>query len=123
MTREIKFRAWYNDQMYYGVWPFGAHALCRDNFGRPELLGFDGIVMQYTGLRDKSGKEIYEGDVVRSRHGIATVSFHNASFIFKWDFSALNELMHVWKEDGAVQVEVISNIYEHPNLLNPDGEK
>lgn len=73
--------------------------------------------MQYTGLKDKNGTEIYEGDIVKCRHGIGVVKFHNASFVFDWDFNALNELMHVWKEDSVLQVEIIGNIYENPELL------
>jgi uncharacterized phage protein (TIGR01671 family) len=122
MTREIKFRAWDLEEkkersiQYIEFWTGGMRVALWDGILVETRENGEGLaLMQYTGLKDKIGKEICEGDVVKSRHGIASVAFHNASFIFKWDFSTLNELMHVWKEDGVVQVEVIGNIYETPN--------
>lgn len=124
--KEIKFRAWNgNTMLFYENW-FTLHyqnVLCFTNSEQSYVDESDidypsrVTLMQYTGLKDKNGKKIYEGDIVRSRHGIATVEFHNASFVFKWDFHTLNELMHTWKEDSQVQVEVIGNIWEHPDLL------
>ncbi len=77
---------------------------------------------QFTGLLDKNGKEIYEGDIIEldgpmSISGYwrmrATVSFHDGSFVYKhknWNAP------DVW---GSLQynLEVIGNIHEHPHLL------
>jgi hypothetical protein len=69
----------------------------------------DFILMQFTGLHDKNGKEIYEGDIVGSSWGyphskVGIVDFENIIY-------AKHEC--VIPDD----LEVIGNIYEHPELL------
>ncbi len=72
------------------------------------------IPLQFTGLLDKKGIRIYEGDIVKWDSGIGEVYFSNGEF------------KHTYKEkDGSYRpdkkywnfVEVIGNIYENPNLL------
>lgn len=74
-------------------------------------------LMQYTGLKDKNDKEIYEGDIVREDYYTGEVQYHEgyASFGIQWHgdgriwFSGFG-----WAE---VDDEVIGNIYENPELL------
>lgn len=71
-------------------------------------------IMQYTGLKDKNGKEIYEGDVVRWFDRTAEVFFndhHNGSFQVR--FIDDDKMMFMYPK----QFEVIGNIYENPELL------
>ena len=113
--REIKFRAWdeYNKRI---VWP--------------EVLVFKGdkvypmysdkvrILMQYTGLKDKNGKEIYEGDIIQVRQGFVSftdvVEFRDAEFLFKHQDQFDNDTSLLpFVRDG----EIIGNIYSNPELL------
>jgi hypothetical protein len=107
--REIKFRAWDEDnyrwcergeilQTLDGDW--------RSNFGEHGTLAFS----QFTGLKDKSGKEIYEDDFVDINGERCEVKYNPPSF------AAYNAQKHEWNIQYA-DIEVIGNIYENPELL------
>lgn len=74
--------------------------------------GYDFKVVQYTGLKDKNGKEIYECDIVRTMEHMGVVEYHKGMYCINVDNSFklliydINEFM-----------EVIGNIYETPDLL------
>ena len=115
--REIKFRAWHKVEKKMSK-PFGlGEEIVRDK--NDEYLGLvyedDLIIMQYTGLKDKNGREIYEGDIVRFKDGlIAKVEFDPEFGAFvvvsEDDVVPLYRLMRL-------EPEVIGNIYENPELL------
>jgi hypothetical protein len=70
--------------------------------------------MQYTGLTDKNGKEIYEGDIVQ--RGVITFSrgkFQGTYFDSNGDFA------EDWEDDLCQEkdIEVIGNVFENPELL------
>ena len=80
------------------------------------------ILMQYTGLHDKNGKEIYEGDIVRKFNGIiGKVIYEHSEFIIdvtnnkKLDYGRLDLIENF--------VEVIGNIYDNPDLLEKGAEE
>ena len=108
--REIKFRAWHPalKKMFYdcrvssGGWTDDSTHYCGDN----------STIMQYTGLRDKNGNEIYEGDIIDTCWGKALVVYDDrfAGFWLKRG-STLICL------DDVQPLEVMGNIYEIPELL------
>ena len=73
------------------------------------------ILMQFTGLKDKNGKEIYESDICTERNNNCKISFVNGAFIPEWvnrGYSNYSLNYHCSK------LEVIGNIYENPELLS-----
>lgn len=78
------------------------------------------IPMQFTNLKDKNGKEIYEGDIVQYKNrGNKPVGF------LKGEFILLNENGDFYDSVGAAheECEVIGNINENPDLLpSPDNQ-
>jgi uncharacterized phage protein (TIGR01671 family) len=71
-------------------------------------------IMQYTGLKDKNGKEIYEGDIIRHGVGIFPVSWGDDIAAFECNTRVGSRTLYGYQHDG---IEVIGNIYENPELL------
>jgi uncharacterized phage protein (TIGR01671 family) len=89
---------------------------------------FDTELMQFTGLKDKNGKEIYEGDIVENKEGDMTVieygfqevdAFVGVGFNL-WPFQDAPDYkgIHDASESALRQYKVIGNIYENPELVN-----
>ena len=126
--REIKFRAWHKEEKIIGE-VLGIDILHKEIFFSNEDVDcyehsdFKDIeLMQYTGLYDKKGKEIYEGDIVklRANHGIGVVKYYDEWGAFVVEYVKSKPLvvlgMSYYKED----IEVIGNIYESLELLGED---
>jgi len=124
--REIKFRAWdyvakemlVVKQLEFGrnqsndIWAHlsDGHILNQQHF---EL-------MQYTGLKDKNGKQIYEGDIIRFKWSDEWISPVFWDDKYGWTIRTIK----VWKYNLSLHidtVEVIGNIYENKELLNDNG--
>lgn len=145
MTREIKFRAWdldnqimylQEENQYNEIWVI-------DNMGirflekrtvdscpggqyheqTEEWVAPNQVLMQYTGLHDKNGKEIYEGDIF----DMGVIGFDRGCFNGFYTESRSNDkgwnYSDSW-EDGMYHYvsrnEIIGNIYEHSQLLNKE---
>ena len=121
MNREIKFRAWDKEEkkMNYfdlmDLWHDMADGNCDDE------------VMQFTGLHDKNGKEIYEGDIVKTDEGfIGLVEFGRFPYVANIeDYGYFIKAHEYFKltANTCQAVEVIGNIYESPQLLDNTDTK
>ena len=122
--REIKFRAWDKNSMMFfdltwgnsgqgrgwiGMLPLGEELQRGWYDNRIQVDPYDCDIMQYTGLKDKNGTEIYEGDILqRNDNSIAVVEFENGMFTTAYD-----SLKFELYDNGSV---VIGNIYQNPEL-------
>ena len=119
--REIKFRAWhkkknkmyqvyrmcfadYQEGVFYYSKPYADGRSINAETGDKDI-----IIMQFTGLKDKNGKEIFEGDVCRE--------VFQGEYIGEVTFSPTQGYLvanrAIWPHD----IEVIGNIYSNPELL------
>lgn len=128
MNREIKFRAWVSEE---GVMVDNDYLKDNSYEDILEFFGKEGLLMQFTGLHDKNGKELYEGDIVSF-----SIFDHNGSDtqykgVVRWK-NAMFEIWHdtkseyygsdggfvlAWAHSQDDEFEVIGNIYENPELL------
>lgn len=134
--RELKFRAWDNLEKEY----LNEEDIAIDNLGNififerydnndsdlwytrllPDPDNKRYVIEQCTGLEDKNGTEIYEGDVVRCPGGIGKVYYDDDSACFNvsgfydggQDYPSL-----AFSENGNATMEVVGNIHENPELV------
>ena len=116
--REFKFRLWDLDQyMFHGPYELHEHMGFGDG-GSPPLMTVRPIIQQYTGLKDKNGKEIYAGDIVQTgwRRDPIVVAWVCSTGFFPFTHPA-DGLWGEWECATPQESEVIGNIYENPELL------
>ena len=135
---KLKFRAWYvlAEEMI--------NEILMISFVRKEIIGKfsdgstsvplkfedkrngeDVVLMQSTGLRDKNGQEIFEGDIIINGKDVMFMKRHNTLGFYveqkgKVEFIADGAILEEFEEDAkeiADSLEIIGNIYENPELL------
>ena len=128
--RDIKFRCWdtenkemlevqeldYEDS--YNGQPMIRTTMYSDYFDTEDM-----ILMQYTGLKDKNGKEIYEGDIVKFRFKDDREEFPD--LIGYIEYQTTFTAFRIMSNQGSFKIditeikfiEVIGNIYDNPELL------
>lgn len=119
--REIKFRAWNIEKKKMVSWG----EMVRNKEWLQSIMGNEFYAttpprylwerMQFTGLHDKNGKEIYEGDIVEVNDCKYTIIFRGMGFWF------VDSDDDGWVYDPNVYlITVLGNIYENSDLLNND---
>jgi uncharacterized phage protein (TIGR01671 family) len=140
MSREIKFRYWESSHkiMNYdcGVLPNGTNASksvsSNGIFINPKSQKED-FLMQFTGLKDKNGKEIYEGDIVQfqtvkaisetTTKAVIEYEVQAAQYWAKWHTGKAHRYHVLQANEGGgsgyfdTTMEVIGNIHQNPDLL------
>ena len=123
--REIKFRAWDKEEQEMLDWDKFFNLDIAQVF---ESKGSWGVYpMQYTGLKDSHGNEVYEGDIIEAVFELlddelktvmdaGVVVFKDCAFLVE-SFEDHREPLHEWAQLSE-ELKVIGNIYENPELID-----
>jgi uncharacterized phage protein (TIGR01671 family) len=143
MSREIKFRG---KSIYSGEWFYGSLNKLDFNDGQRDVCGSyitslenrseevdNDTVGQFTGLKDKNGKEIYEGDIVKFGQYEYQIIYEIGGFglldvagLMIGKIGGINDHVYslqvlylecCWEESSAFDLEVIGNIHDNPEFL------
>lgn len=126
MSREIKFRAWdsYNEslvkvlELKFDAKIAYVESLRELNEGERYDISFDNLkLLQYTGLKDMNGVDIYEGDVISDNISmVGVVEFKKSAYRVNYKNNSCKWFID-YIESEIKTIEIIGNIYENKNLL------
>ena len=129
MEDRFKFRAWDGKDMLFpnalvleGCYiarfthaeQVTAYEVGPGDHGEVELQDSATIIMQSTGLKDKNGKLIFEGDIIKSSDGLHVVEWHGSGC---WNPFVFHEVLGYDDAIVAEYNEIVGNIHENPELL------
>lgn len=138
MNREIKFRVWdkkSKELVYFGLHLTNGNCVIENDC---LYVMFDGVyvsitdddvvLMQSTGLHDKNGLEVYEGDIVKFHTGLreykGLVTWDNEMALYM--LTHVGRKLEIWDISSVVRlgcpIEVIGNIHDNPDLLKVGGD-
>jgi hypothetical protein len=110
MNNRFNFRMWdINTKRFYYMYLDELIGLTR-TISIPK----EATIQQYTGLNDKNGKEIYEGDLIRGMFDFGPVGFRETMLPVCWH----NLQGYQWNYWNLSTIEVVGNAFEHKELLN-----
>jgi uncharacterized phage protein (TIGR01671 family) len=132
--REIKFRAWHKKRKKFyeilhlhlktimngGIWATcEGYNIIEHQEIHIQIQPKDCEIIQYTGLKDKNAKEIYQSDLVKDEHGFTKEIVWSC---YEWRLKGHDVSYPIvsYESDipGHADLEIIGNIYENPELLN-----
>ena len=137
-ANRFRFRAWDSEKMHLDVYPNSDKSAGRYEYAGAGTFEYhdvchDSILMQSTGLTDKNGKEIFEGDIClfykpnsyAKGEKPFEVRWHPTEGAWRywggrgknWVFTFQKKLYNVGNNKGGAWCEVIGNIYENPELV------
>lgn len=127
--REYKFRAWDETEKHMYNWGNLINQNLKNIFTITEQCGY--ILMQYTGLHDENGKEIYEGDIIEFSYDMFVGNFDTFAAKGKVVLEEGAFYVEVFENERTTKdeayllysinldtIEVVGNIYENKELLN-----
>ncbi len=132
---KLKYRAWIKEEKCFAdyIETIRYYAkevdLCWGGICESDCFDFEGVIFtQSTGLFDKNGKEIFEGDIITNGQNVMCMKRHNTLGFYvekkgETEFIADCAVLEEFEEDAkeiADSLEIIGNIYENPELLEEE---
>lgn len=128
-NRELKFRAW--NTLTKNMFQVELLGLSDKALSPSHLLAWVSIpfqphiiLMQFTGLKDKNGKEIYEEDIIKQNRQNCKVEWNESQAMF--GFYEKTSMGKTWRSncyDSLTDSEVVGNVHETPELLEGLNDK
>ena len=132
MTQKIAFRAWHNEDKYMITSERSIYTVLQHVLNVGVGSGFSDVdttpkpnryeIMQYIGLNDKHGKEIFKGDIVKDSDTLFVVEFGESEFLeytgWGWILKSNKSTFQISQACCKV-IEIIGNIYENPEMAKP----